>query len=62
MKFIRQEEANQKVGVRTTTFMEMVREGLLPKPIKLSRAKLYVEHELDEALKKLAADPEKRAS
>lgn len=46
-------EAAAYVGLGVTFFDQKVREGVLPKPLKIGKRKLWDRHELDDAFDKL---------
>lgn len=51
---LRIEQVLAKVGVTRTTLYKNINLGLLPGPIKLGKASIWIESELDKALADLA--------
>jgi predicted DNA-binding transcriptional regulator AlpA len=50
---LRIEQVLAKVGVTRTTLYKNINLGLLPAPIKMGKASIWIESELDEALENL---------
>jgi prophage regulatory protein len=64
LKIIRGEKAlYEKIGLRRTTIEELLSRGEFPKPVRIGkRAKGFLEHELDEWLRKRANERDQNAS
>ena len=55
MQFIRIEEVLRMTGVRRTKFYALVKEGVFPKPRKLSpRTAIWIRHEIEDCMRKIA--------
>lgn len=50
MSLMRLEQLMLKIGLKKPTIYSMMKRGLLPRPIKIGRASLWVESEIDEFL------------
>ena len=48
MSLMRLERLMLKIGLKKPTIYSMMKRGLLPRPIKIGRASLWVESEIDE--------------
>ncbi len=44
---LRLEELIKRIGLKKPTIYSMMKRGLLPKPIKMGRASLWIESEID---------------
>lgn len=63
MQGLRLKQICEKVGVKRSKIYELVSEGKLPRPIKMGRASVWLDSEVDEALKKLSlATPKQNVS
>lgn len=56
MKCLRINEVSKKLGVARSTIYKMVADGDLPQPIKMGRASLWIEDDLNQFLLKLKAE------
>lgn len=54
MQMIRFDELERKIGIRRTKIYSEIKSGNLPKPVKFGQKSLWVESEVDDALRKLA--------
>ena len=55
MRCLRNRDVLNKVGLRKSNLYKMIGEGLFPKPIKVGRASLWIEEEVDAVLKAYVA-------
>jgi len=55
MRCLRSRDVLNKVGLRKSNLYKMIGEGLFPKPIKVGRASLWIEEEVDAVLKAYVA-------
>ena len=47
MSMLRLEDLIKRIGLKKPTIYSMMKRGLLPKPIKMGRASLWVESEIE---------------
>lgn len=52
MKLIRLQDVMVKLGIRRNTVYRLINSGNLPKPIKIGKASLWLEDDINEAIKR----------
>jgi predicted DNA-binding transcriptional regulator AlpA len=59
MSSIRIKELEQKIGIRRGKIYQLIKEGVLPRPVKWGKSSVWLVSEIEEAMKRQA---EKRAA
>ena len=61
MNGLRLKQVQEKFGIRKTKIYHLIAEGLIPQPVKLGSASVWVERELDLAFENLASRPRRKS-
>jgi prophage regulatory protein len=59
MKGLRLEQLIEKTGLKKPTIYAYIKKGVLPKPVKFGRASVWIEAEVELALKKKMSERSK---
>jgi len=62
MKCLRISDLEQKIGIKKTMIYKLMDDGVIPQPVKLGRVSMWIESEIDAAIKRLIVERSKQKS
>lgn len=62
MKGLRLKQVEEKVGFKRSKIYDMIVEGQFPRPVKIGRANVWIEAEIDAALEEIIKKQKEKVS